>query len=163
MSHFIQNKHSEEATSGNISFLHLFFFLFLCNAFTTAFTTTSSAFAFCSTLFLSTRESMRNTHSFTPGRGSSSLLCSSPAPKLPLGATKQSNAVKLRSSADRTSSETYRDAENKTSTFLSERSGAAFFFSLNFSRMVLHRRSSVHCVQRASVSPQQKATGSRAP
>lgn len=44
------------------------------------------------------------------------------------GATKQSNAVKVRSSADRTSSETYRHAGNKTSTFLSERSGAAFFF-----------------------------------
>lgn len=77
-----------------------------------------------------TRE--EHTHSLTPGRVSSPLLCSSPATKTrsrSSGATTQSNAVKVQNSADRTGPETYRHAGRKTSTFSFRKKWSYFCFS----------------------------------
>lgn len=75
---------------------------------------------------------MRNTHSLTPGRVSSPLLCSSPAPKLALAGPElrhNQNAVKVRNGAGRTSPETYRHAGHKTSTFSFRKEWSYFCFS----------------------------------
>lgn len=172
VSHFIESKPSEEPGIRHIWQHQLpspsfFFFFFLCKAFTTSI----PLLRFCVLqhivpFHMRKHEEHTLPHSWT--RFFTSFMFIASTKKLLSELRNKSNAAKVRKRAQTGRAQRNlptRREQDLDFSFRKKRSCLLllFFFSLNFSRMVLHRRSSVHCVQRASVSPQQKATGSRAP
>lgn len=181
-SHFIQSQHCfpehTHYTSGNISSLHPLFSPSHVQHFNTHFCFyTSTLAAHCST----SRDGEKTCEgtwapSFLSEFVSSPLLIFFPFsslffPPLLLKTFSESHATAGALSAKQRWKVKPLDVLLKLTTMRWKGLGFSFkgeghrscFASLNLSRMVFCRRSTVHCVQRASVSQQHKATGSRAP